>query len=470
MAKSELYDFGMVGLGVMGRNFSLNVLDHDFSVSGLDNNQEQLDALKKEAVNKDVFVTKDTKVFVLSLKRPRKIMLLVPAGDAVDTVIQSLLPYVEMGDVIIDGGNSHFTDTDRRIAQLRKSKIAFIGMGVSGGAKGARFGPSIMVGGTKTNYNKLKKILEAVAAKHKEEPCVALLGKGSAGNYVKMVHNGIEYAMMQLIAESYDVLAKIGGLSNKEIHKVFKKYNKGRLQSYLIEITSNIFNQKDSLSKGLLIDKILDQAKQKGTGKWVSQNALDIGVSIPSIDTSVSMRILSSIKDDRKVISKKYKLPFKKQKIKKRLLVDLIEEALYFSFLMTFEQGLYLLSRASIEYKYNLDMKQVIKVWRNGCIIRARLLDRITKTYEKEPKLEHIILDNSVAKDLEATHKSMRKIVKLAISSGIPVLNFSASLAYFDGLRSKNLPLNLTQAQRDYFGSHGFNLKGKDGIFHIKWK
>ncbi len=470
MRKIELHDFGMVGLGVMGRNFLLNVLDHHFSVSGLDTNDQQLIDLKNEAKDRKVFVTKDMKAFVLSLKKPRKVMLLVPAGKAVDHVIEALLAFLEKGDIIIDGGNSYYSDTDRRIQRLKGTGITFMGIGVSGGAKGARFGPSIMVGGNKGSYNKVKKILEAVSAKHKGKDCVALLGKASAGNYVKMVHNGIEYAMMQLIAEAYDILQTIGGLSNQEIHQAFNKYNKGKLQSFLIEITSKIFIQKDSFTKEDLIDKILDKAKQKGTGKWTSQNALDVGVSLPSINGSVSMRILSSIKSDREALSKIYKPRLLKQKLSKNSLVKLIGDALYFSFIMVFEQGLYLLAQASKEYRYELDMQKVTSVWRNGCIIRAAILEKIHQAYIHDPSLKHIIEDKSMVKEIKSTHNAIRKVLNLSISTGVPVLTFSASLAYFDAIRTERLPLNLTQAQRDYFGSHGFNRNDMDGAFHAAWE
>ena len=274
----QLYEFGMIGLGVMGRNFLLNVADNGYSIIGLDTSEEKASALKEETSGKNAMSTTDMKTFVASLKKPRKIMMLVPAGKVVDSVIDGLLNHVEEGDLIIDGGNSFFADTDRRLAYLKKKKIDFLGVGVSGGAKGARFGPSIMPGGSKRAYNKVRKILEAVSAKVDGTPCVAYMGKGSAGNYVKMVHNGIEYAMMQLLAESYDILKNIGGLNNDELQKAFTKYNRGKLKSFLVEITAAIFNQKDELSRGMLVDKILDKAKQKGTGKWTSQNAMDFGI------------------------------------------------------------------------------------------------------------------------------------------------------------------------------------------------
>jgi len=292
MNKKQLYDFGMIGLGVMGRNFLLNVADNGFSIAGLDTNKEQAAALVEEAKGKKVMSTTDMKKFVASLKKPRRIMMLVPAGKIVDIVIDGLLKHVEKGDMIIDGGNSFFEDTDRRLEYLKKKKVNFLGVGVSGGAKGARFGPSIMPGGSKTAYNKVKKILEAVSAKVDGEPCVAYMGSGSAGNYVKMVHNGIEYAMMQLLAESYDILKNIGGLNNKELHQAYTKYNRGKLRSFLVEITAEIFAQKDEIGRGMLVDKILDKAKQKGTGKWTSQNAMDFGIPVPTKKSAMHCTLL----------------------------------------------------------------------------------------------------------------------------------------------------------------------------------
>lgn len=468
MAK-QLYDFGMVGLGVMGRNFLLNVADNGFSVIGLDTNKEQVQALEEEAAGKVAKATTDMKEFVASLKTPRKIMLLVPAGKVVDIVIDGLLKYVKPGDLIIDGGNSFFPDTDRRLAALKEKKVQFLGVGVSGGAKGARLGPSIMPGGSKKAYNQVKKILEAVSAKVNGEPCVAYMGKGSAGNYVKMVHNGIEYAMMELLAESYDILKNIGGLSNEEIQKTYTKYNRGRLKSFLVEITAEIFNQKDDLGKGMLIDKILDKAKQKGTGKWTSQNAMDFGIPVPTIDAAVTMRGISSLKEERIAASKILSVKGTKGKVDKKKLIKAVGDALYFSFITAYAQGLALLADANEEKKYDLDMEATARIWRGGCIIRAVLLEDIRKAYSTNEKLANLMIDPTFASYLKKTHKSTRTIIKQAIDAGVPTLAFSASLAYFDAYRDARLPLNLVQAQRDHFGSHTYERTDKDGKFHTEW-
>ncbi len=466
----QLYDFGMVGLGVMGRNFLLNVADNGYSIIGLDTDKGRAAAIEAEAEGKPAKGTTDMKTFVAALKTPRKIMLLVPAGKIVDAVINSLLEFVEPGDLIIDGGNSFFVDTDRRLAHLKDKKIDFLGVGVSGGAKGARFGPSIMPGGTKRAYNKVRKILEAVSAKVGGEPCVAYMGKGSAGNYVKMVHNGIEYAMMQLLAESYDILKHIGRLSNAELHAAFAKYNRGRLRSFLVEITAAIFQQEDELGKGMLIDKILDKAKQKGTGKWTSQNAMDFGIPVPTIDAAVTMRGISALKSEREAAAEVLKVRTSKAKVDKNQLVKTVGDALYFAFITAYAQGLALLADASREKKYGLDMEAIARIWRGGCIIRAALLEDIRQAYSAQPELPNLMVDPAFAKKLRSTQAATRGMIKQAIDAGIPTLAFSTSLAYFDAYRDGRLPLNLVQAQRDHFGSHTYERTDREGIFHTEWK
>jgi len=469
MSKAS-YDFGMIGLGVMGRNFILNVADNGFSAIGLDTNKEKAQALNDESEGKNAEGTTDMKTFVSSLKSPRKIMLLVPAGKVVDIVIEDLLQHVEEGDIIIDGGNSFFEDTDRRMNYLKKKKIGYLGVGVSGGAKGARLGPSIMPGGTKGAYNKVRKILEAVSAKVNGEPCVSYMGKGSAGNYVKMVHNGIEYAMMQLLAESYDILKTIGRLSNQELHEAYSKYNKGKLRSFLVEITAEIFAQPDELSKGMLIDKILDKAKQKGTGKWTSQNAMDFGIPVPTIDAAVTMRGLSSLKSERTIASEILKVPTSKVKIDKKTIIKQVGDALHFSFITAYAQGLALLTEASKENNYGLDLEAIARIWRGGCIIRAKLLEDIRQAYSNNPELNNLMIDPQFAKYLKSGNKAMRLVLKNSIDAGVPTLALSSALAYFDAYRDARLPLNLTQAQRDHFGSHTYERVDKEGIFHTEWE
>lgn len=464
------YDFGLVGLGVMGRNFILNVADNGFTAYGHDMDTEKVNALKEEGNDlAKVSASTDVVEFVQNLSTPRKIMLLVPAGKIVDIVIESLLPHLDKGDIIIDGGNSFFTDTDRREAYLKEKNIHFFGSGVSGGAKGARRGPSIMPGGDKEAYKEVQPIFEAVSAKFKGEPCVAYLGPKSAGNYVKMVHNGIEYGLMQLTSEIYDLLKKAGGLSNDELHEVFSTWNKGRLQSFLVEITSEILKQEDDKGDGRLIDKILDKAKQKGTGKWTSQNAMDLGIPIPTIDVAVSMREISSLKEERTQADKLYDRPTPTP-IDKKELIKMAEEALYFSFISAYAQGLHQLLDASNEYGYELDLAVIAKIWRAGCIIRAELLEDITKAYLDNKNLANLLLAPIFVEKVQATVNSAREVVAYAAKNGIPVPGVSNSLTYFDAYTSERLPLNLIQAQRDHFGSHTYERTDMEGIFHTEWE
>ena len=462
-----LFDFGLVGLGVMGRNFLLNVADHHFSVIGLDRDDQKVADLIYEAQSNNIEGTIDKVKFVKKLARPRKIMLLVPSGDPVDRVITDLLPLLNQGDLIIDGGNSHFEDTNRRLNTLKANNIYFMGIGVSGGSEGARKGPSIMVGGDQKAYELVKPVFEAIAAKVSNEPCVEFLGLGSAGNYVKMVHNGIEYALMQLIGESYHIM-KLGlQLDNNQLKKIYRLWNQGDLQSFLIEITSQIFGKSDELTAGDLIDQILDKAKQKGTGKWTSQNGMNLGVAIPTIDAAVSMRQISGMKSTRMKLSEKYL--FEAQESISEISVEEIKDALYFAFIISYAQGMDLLCRSSKEYQYNLNLECIAKIWRGGCIIRARFLEDIRLAYKNNPTLESLLLSPVIVGKINAIIGSTRKVVQYTVSKGIPSLALSNALNYFDALRSKQLPLNLVQAQRDLFGSHNYERKDKPGIFHSDW-
>ncbi|MDN5213076.1 NADP-dependent phosphogluconate dehydrogenase [Fulvivirgaceae bacterium BMA12] len=464
----ENFDFGMVGLGVMGRNFILNVADHGYSAIGLDTDAQKVEALTAEGTGKQVEGTVSKEVFVKALKSPRKIMLLVPAGKIVDAVIEDLLPLLDKGDLIIDGGNSFFPDTNRRITYLADKGIHFMGVGVSGGAEGARFGPSIMPGGPKEGYALIEPIFRAVAAKVDEEPCVAHMGNTSAGNYVKMVHNGIEYGLMQLIAETYDVMKRGLGLSNETIGQTFGKWSEGRLKSFLVEITADIFKQKDPLTGEDLVDKILDKAKQKGTGKWTSQNAMDLGMPVPTIDAAVTMRGISALKEQRSQASKVFDQA-KPELIADEQWADTLEQGLYSAFVITYAQGLAQLSAASLEYSYELNISAVARIWRGGCIIRASLLEHIRKAYERTPALKNLLLDDAFAEILDSSHNGLRSVLKLAIDTGIPVSCLGASLSYFDAFKSEKLPLNLVQAQRDYFGSHTYERTDQQGVFHTEW-
>ncbi|MDW7693220.1 NADP-dependent phosphogluconate dehydrogenase [Flammeovirgaceae bacterium SG7u.111] len=465
---SKLHDFGLVGLGVMGRNFILNVVDNGFTACGLDLDPEKVAALKEEGDEDKVTATTSGEEFVKSLKTPRKIMLLVPAGGPVDGVIESLLPFIDKGDLLIDGGNSFYTDTDRREKYLSEKGYHFIGTGVSGGAKGARFGPSIMPGGSEEAYEFVRPIFEAVSAKANGEPCVTYLGPKSAGNYVKMVHNGIEYGMMQLISEVYDLLKKACGLTNDELHEVFDNWNKGRLQSFLVDITTEIFLQKADDSDERLVDLILDKAKQKGTGKWTSQNAMDLGIAVPTIDAAVSLRELSAKKDERVAAEAVYGKPIVAP-ADKEAFIQKAEAALYFSFILSYAQGFTQLKAASDEYGYNLDMEAIARIWRGGCIIRAGLLEDIRTAFKKDEKLPHLLLDGGIAEQIKGSVGATREVVSFAVQNGVPAAALTASLSYFDVFTSGRLPLNLVQAQRDHFGAHTYERIDKDGIFHTEW-
>ena len=463
------YDFGLIGLGVMGRNFILNVVDNGYTAYGQDLDAEKVQALIDEGGDVEkVSASTDAQTFVNALSTPRKIMLLVPAGKVVDIVIENLLPMLDEGDIIIDGGNSFFTDTDRRETYLKEKGINFFGAGVSGGAKGARRGPSIMPGGSREAYQHVKPIFEAVSAKYEGEPCVAYLGPKSAGNYVKMVHNGIEYGMMQLTSEIYDLLQKAGGLTNAELHDTYSKWNKGRLQSFLVEITSEIFAQKDDLTDGDLIDVILDKAKQKGTGKWTSQNAMDLGIPVPTIDIAVSMREISALKAERTEADERYDRPTPAA-FDKSDLIEKSEQALYFAFIIAYAQGMHQLSDASKEYGYDLDLAEIAKIWRAGCIIRAALLADITKAYKANTSLTNLLLSDDFVPKVQSTVDAARELVAYGATNGIPLPGLSNALTYFDAYTSKRLPLNLIQGQRDYFGSHTYERLDREGVFHTEW-
>lgn len=398
-------------------------------------------------------------------------MLLVPAGDIVDQVIQELVPLLKKGDLIIDSGNSHFTDTNRRVTELAEQGIHFFGMGISGGEEGARRGPSMMPGGDEKAYEVVKPILEAIAAKVKGEPCVTYIGPGASGHFVKMVHNGIEYALMQLIADTYEVLRKGLKLNNAEIHQVFQKWNEGKLQSYLLEITSQIFEFKEPGADHLLLDDIKDEAKAKGTGKWTSQVAMDLTLPIPIIDTAVSMRDLSKYKDIRveaAAIYSKEKVNFFQEENKFSFIEEL-EEAFYFSMIIAYAQGMHLLSQASETYGYGLKLDEIAKIWRGGCIIRSKFLETIYSAYEKEPSLSHLLLDPSVETLVKKNLAGLQSVVISAVSHGVAIPAYASALSYFDTLRTQNMPANLIQAQRDFFGAHTYERIGKEGVFHTQW-
>lgn len=472
MTEQKKYDYGMIGLGTMGRNLVFNMNDHGFSVAGFDKTAAQVDLLQKEGKDKEVMATTNLEEFIGSLKTPRTIILLVPAGKIVDDVINELKPFLSGDDLLMDCGNSHFTDTNRRYTELEKAGLHFMGVGVSGGESGARFGPSIMPGGPKDVYKRVAPMLESIAAKVKEQPCVTWLGPGAAGHYVKMVHNGIEYGIMQLISETYHLLKVIGEKENKELHDIFSKWNEGVLRSFLIEITADIFLQKDELTNNMLVDMILDTAHQKGTGGWTSEDGLKLQVPITIIDTAVAVRGISSHKEERVEAEKILKGPIdvEKPNVSKNELVNFLEQALYFSMICTYAQGMALLKAASDEYKYDLNFSDIARVWSGGCIIRATLLQDIYTAYQSNTKFDNLMSDHELSQKLMHSQNGIRKIVSIAAESGIPAPAFMSALSYYDTSRSGWLPANLVQAQRDYFGAHTYERTDRGGTFHTHWK
>jgi 6-phosphogluconate dehydrogenase len=463
------FNFGMIGLGVMGRNFLLNMADNKFKVIGFDKDSQKTSALESSATPGTTVKGVGTlKEMIDLLEIPRKIMMLVPAGKPVDDVIEDLLPLVQPGDIIIDGGNSHYTDTLRRVKYLEDKKIHFIGMGVSGGEQGARTGPSIMPGGDPVAYPVVKPMLEAVAAKVNGVPCVAHLGRDAAGHYVKMVHNGIEYSIMQLTTEIYEMLHKGLGLTNDEMHKVFADWNAGDLQSFLIEITADIFLQKDDKTNNRLVDMILDKAGAKGTGKWTSQDAMEIGVPIPSIDMAVTMRNISSLKEERVQASALYK-PSEKAFPEKEEFIKQLHDAMFIGMLISYAQGLELLTKASNEWKMEIPMKEVVRVWRGGCIIRSSLLEVFASVYGRNEKISNILLDKEIADLLKDKLAGLRNVVAKAALNGYAASGLMTVLSYIDAYTSDRLPTNLLQAQRDYFGAHTYERVDEPGKFHTEW-
>jgi 6-phosphogluconate dehydrogenase len=468
---NSLYDFGMIGLGVMGRNLLLNMADHGFSVIGFDKDAAKNSALEAAATpGTTVKGVAELAAMVQLLERPRKLMMLVPAGQPVDDVIASLLPLLEQGDVVIDGGNSHYTDTLRRVKQLREKGIHFMGIGVSGGEQGARTGPSIMPGGDLDAYAKVQPMLEAISAKVKGTPCVAYLGKEGAGHYVKMVHNGIEYAIMQLISESYTLLQKGAGLNNDQLHEVFKSWNQGALQSFLVEITADIFLQNDDKSDKRLVDVISDKAGSKGTGKWTSQDAMELPVAVPVIDTAVAMRTLSGYKEQRLEAEAIYKAPENTIHADAEMWIKQVHDALYFATILSYAQGLAMLREASTDLKMEIPLPEVVKAWRGGCIIRSSLLEIFTQAYQKNADLANILLDEGVAYLVQSVESNTRSVIAQAASAGIPVGGFMSALSYFDAFRTGRMATNLIQAQRDYFGAHTYQRIDMPGTFHTEWQ
>ena len=467
--KRQDYEIGMIGLGVMGRNLLLNMADHGFSVAGYDKDLSKVEALRQESKERDVRGAEDIREFIGLLRPPRALIMLVPAGAPVDSVIDDLMARLQPGDLVIDAGNSYFKDTDVRARNLAKKGLHFLGVGVSGGEEGARHGPSIMPGGPREAYERVRPIFEAAAAKVNGDPCVAWLGPGSSGHFVKMVHNGIEYGVMQLIAETYDLMKRGFGLNDDELHEVYETWNKGELNSYLIEITSRIFCKVDEKTGRRLIDEILDVARQKGTGMWTSQAAMELQVPIPTIDLAVDMRDLSVFEKQRDKASAILQRPMPSRGIERDSFLNQLRRGFYAAMIVTYAQGLAVLAVAADAYKYHVELETVARIWRGGCIIRAALLEDIRSAYAKQPALENLLLDPVLSGKLMANQEDLRGVVCTAAQLGLPAPGFMTALGYLDGYRSAWLPANLIQAQRDYFGAHTYERIDAKGTFHTEW-
>ena len=463
-------DIGLIGLAVMGENLVLNMESKGFTVAVFNRTVEKVDKfINGGAKGKNIIGTHSVKEFIDSLKSPRKVMLMVKAGQAVDDFMGKVIPYLEKGDIIIDGGNSHFPDTIRRTSYLESKGLLFIGTGVSGGEEGALKGPSIMPGGSTAAWEHVKPILQKICAITNGEPCCQWIGSDGAGHFVKMVHNGIEYGDMQLICESYFLMKKALGIEAPEQHKIFAEWNKGELDSYLIEITRDILSKTDSDTGKPLVEVILDTAGQKGTGKWTSQAALDLGTPAPTIAEAVFARCLSAIKEERIGASKVLNGPSEKYEGDKEEFVKAIKDALYASKVCSYAQGYALMRAAAKEYGWDLNFGEIALMWRGGCIIRARFLGEIKKVFDRTPDLPNLLLDPYFKEIVEKCQANWRKVVATAVKLGIPTPAFSSALAYFDSYRRESLPANLLQAQRDYFGAHTYKRTDKEGTFHTDW-
>ncbi|GGG89711.1 MULTISPECIES: NADP-dependent phosphogluconate dehydrogenase [Paenibacillus] len=467
MSKQQI---GVIGLAVMGKNLALNIESRGFTVSVYNRSREKTDDLVQEAAGKNLVPTYTIEEFVQSLESPRKILIMVQAGAGTDATIDSLVPHLDKGDIIIDGGNAYFPDTQRRSKALEEQGIRFIGTGVSGGEEGALKGPSIMPGGQESAYKLVEPILTAISAKVGDDACCTYIGPDGAGHYVKMVHNGIEYGDMQLICEAYDLLKNVLDVSTEELHSIFSEWNKGELDSYLIEITTDIFSKYDPETGKPMVDVILDSAGQKGTGKWTSQSSLDLGVPLSIITESVFTRFLSAMKEERvaasKVLSGPAKAPFQGDKA---AFIEAVRKALFASKICSYAQGFAQMRAASEEYDWNLRYGDIAMIFRGGCIIRAGFLQNIKDAYDNDPSLKNLLLDPYFKNIVESYQGAWREVVAAAVTNGVPVPAFASALAYFDSYRSERLPANLLQAQRDYFGAHTFKRVDKEGSFHFNW-
>ena len=469
MSKQKI---GVIGLAVMGKNLALNIAEHGFPVSVYNRSPQKTEELLSETEFNNVVGAYSLEEFVNSLEQPRKIILMVKAGNPVDDTIEQLLPYLSQGDVIIDGGNSYYKDSIRRSKELEAKGYNFIGTGISGGEEGARKGPSIMPGGSKESYKLVEDVLTSISAKVDGDPCCTHIGTDGAGHFVKMVHNGIEYADMQLICEAYYIMKELLHMEPEELHQVFSEWNEGELDSYLIEITADIFAKKDDKTDNYLVDMILDTAGQKGTGKWTSEVALDLGVPIPSITEAVFSRYLSAMKDERVQASEILSGPRETNvAIKdKKVFVEAIRKALYASKICAYAQGFDLMLQAKEEHNWELNLGEIAKIFRGGCIIRARFLNKIYDAYERNENLANLLLDDYFKDIVENYQSAWREVIAVAINAGIPIPAFTSAISYYDGYRRAVLPANLLQAQRDYFGAHTYERVDEEGFFHTEWQ
>ncbi len=467
MSKQQI---GVIGLAVMGKNLALNIESRGFTVSVYNRSAEKTEELLQEAKGKNLVGTYSMEEFVESLETPRKILIMVKAGKPTDDTIEQLKPLLAKGDILIDGGNAYFPDTLRRNKELESVGIRFIGAGVSGGEEGALKGPAIMPGGQEDAYKLVEPILTAISAKVGDDPCCTYIGPDGAGHYVKMVHNGIEYGDMQLICEAYHLLKHTLNLSAQEFHEVFAEWNKGELDSYLIEITADIFTKVDDETGKPMVDLILDTAGQKGTGKWTSQSSLDLGVPLSIITESVFARFLSAMKEERVKASQILKGPETTQvSVDREEFIEAVRKALYASKICSYAQGFAQMRAASEEYNWNLNYGNIAMIFRGGCIIRAQFLQNIKNAYDRDPGLKNLLLDSYFQDIVQTYQDAWRKVVSTAITAGVPVPAFASALAYFDSYRSETLPANLLQAQRDYFGAHTYQRIDKEGTFHTQW-
>ncbi len=471
MSESQVADIGLIGLAVMGQNLVMNMNDHGFKVAVFNRTVSKVDDfMEKAAKGSQVVGTKSLEEFFKALKRPRKVMFMVKAGKPVDMLIEECLPFMEEGDIIIDGGNSHFPDTERRYQECKDKGILYMGTGISGGEEGARHGPSIMPGGNPDAWPHVKPIFQAISAKSEDgEPCCDWVGEGGAGHYVKMVHNGIEYGDMQVICEAYHLLSSVLECSADKLHEIFDTWNKTELDSYLVEITSQIFAYKEDGKP--LLDSILDVAGQKGTGKWTGISALEHGMPVTLIGEAVFARCLSSLKEERTQLSKLYSAPGKSLEGNKEQMVEKIRQALYASKIISYAQGFMLMRAAATEHNWNLNYGSIALMWRGGCIIRSKFLGKIKEAFDKNRELKSLLFDDFFKDAITSCESSWREVVSMAALNGIPMPCFSTALSFFDGYRTERLPANLLQAQRDFFGAHTYERidKPRGEFFHTNW-